>query len=671
MRLDSVTIESIEYEVIEKIFKSKMPSLGFSIRKPQIEIAKEIIELIKKEIQCLVVEAGVGTGKSFGYLIPLLIVQKYSDMNFSIIISTGTISLQEQLIKDLNYLKEILNIQSNVVLAKGQTHFLCLDRLTNNYSQKNKSDILKNWSKYSNYGDREEMEKFIPEVREYWNEMNIQKCKFRGCAFYYECGYMKLREAMRKSNNIIVTNHDQLIANAKKIANYRKPLFSEDTEVIVVDEAHNFEEKARNSLTETWDVKKIKSILNTAHRYLKRYSDDQSTRARKSKIEKLVENTFNKFKRHCISEFESNEIHGYDTQRVSLPELEINELNGLISELESYNISLQLVDYISDTIDDLVENIEDLISFLKSLIYDDNHIFWLEATDQKYDTLTINRAPKELDEYIYSYFLGGNDKPQIIFTSATISQSGIDNYEKYGYFLSTLGIDMLKQSKLSLSEPKESPFNYKDNALLYISSTLPHPKERDNFRDESINEILRLITLTKGRAMVLFTSKSDMNFVFQKLKEAGLTWNVLLQKEGSSQQLIKQIFIEDEHSILLSTGTFWEGIDIPGTPLSNLIIYKLPFPVPDPILEYKKSVNFDGFNTVYIPEMITKLRQGLGRLIRKENDKGIASILDPRLSSSQNTSYKSKVLDSLPFKSITEDFAEVERFVNNELKLKN
>ena len=168
--------------------------------------------------------------------------------------------------------------------------------------------------------------------------------------------------------------------------------------------------------------------------------------------------------------------------------------------------------------------------------------------------------------------------------------------------------------------------------------------------------------------MILFTSKSDMQFVYSQLQEENLPWTLLVQREGSSQEEVKKKFSEEENSILLSTGIFWEGIDIAGPSLSNLIIFKMPFSVPDPILKYKASLSKNGFLEVYLPEMVIKLRQGLGRLIRKETDKGIVTILDSRISSVQNTTYRKTVLEAIPFKNVTEDFQEVEKFVNDVLK---
>ncbi|MDF9507933.1 ATP-dependent DNA helicase, partial [Bacillus cereus] len=313
-------------------------------------------------------------------------------------------------------------------------------------------------------------------------------------------------------------------------------------------------------------------------------------------------------------------------------------------------------------LDTIIKTIEKLILFINSLISDYNKIFWCELSNSKRNKLTINSVPKKLNKIIYDYFFTDN-KPSIILTSATISQPGIDVYEQYDYLLTTLGVDLLKYNQLALSKPKHSPFNYEENTILYIPANLPDPRNIEIFREKAINEIIKLLTLTEGKSMILFTSKSDMNFVFSQLNALNLPWNILIQNEGSSQDKIKQEFINDENSILLSTGSFWEGIDIPGTSLSNLIIFKLPFPVPDPILEYKNSISSNGFLDVYLPEMLIRLRQGLGRLIRKESDKGIATILDSRISKSKNRFYRTSILNSLMFTNVTEDFHKVSNFV--------
>ncbi|MFY3791391.1 ATP-dependent DNA helicase [Ureibacillus sp. MALMAid1270] len=223
----------------------------------------------------------------------------------------------------------------------------------------------------------------------------------------------------------------------------------------------------------------------------------------------------------------------------------------------------------------------------------------------------------------------------------------------------------MKSMKLLLSIL--SPYSYEESAMLYISSGLSHPThERDLFREQSIAELIKIIQLTEGRAMILFTSKDDMKYVQTEFNKYHLPWKILVQDNDSSQQEVIEEFKNDEQSILLSTGIFWEGIDIKGPALSNLIIYRLPFPTPDPVSEYKQEQAFsekEFFLETQVPKMIVRLRQGIGRLIRCETDKGIVSILDPRLSSNRKNEYKDKVISSIRFGRITESFTDLKSFV--------
>ena len=241
-----------------------------------------------------------------------------------------------------------------------------------------------------------------------------------------------------------------------------------------------------------------------------------------------------------------------------------------------------------------------------------------------------------------------------ILTSATLSAGNTANAnEQYGFFLNSIG----NPHGIMIAQPKESPFDYVHNTMLYISDKLPYPNKNNRrvYQDTAISEIVELLKITYGKALILFTSKEDMNAVFKKLSNMGMPFKIMIQSSDSSQEHRINSFKTDINSVMLGTGVYWEGINIVGESLSQIIIYKLPFAAPDPIIEYKMSKSANPLMDVIVPEMIIKLRQGVGRLIRCHNDKGIISILDPRLSSKSNRKYKTQVLDSLPQKSHTEN----------------
>ncbi|MNC19799.1 hypothetical protein D3C75_677380 [compost metagenome] len=183
----------------------------------------------------------------------------------------------------------------------------------------------------------------------------------------------------------------------------------------------------------------------------------------------------------------------------------------------------------------------------------------------------------------------------------------------------------------------------------------------------ALKGIIELCNISEGRTLVLFSAKEDLRYVTDKIKGINTSWKVIIQKNGSSQESTIQEFRESK-GVLFGTGIFWEGINIEGSDLSQVIIVRLPFPVPtDPVMEYKIETAIDKFNDVLLPEMLIKLRQGTGRLIRSETDKGIISILDSRLSLRVNSHYRNNVLEALPFKTVTEDLSEVRLFANNNI----
>ncbi len=222
---------------------------------------------------------------------------------------------------------------------------------------------------------------------------------------------------------------------------------------------------------------------------------------------------------------------------------------------------------------------------------------------------------------------------------------------------------MNKNQKLFISEPKESPFDIENNTLLYYSNDIAHPqKEHSKYIEDITNRIIDLISITEGKTLILFTAKADMKIVYEKLKNNNLPYKLIIQNEGSSQIKTKEDFKEDINSVLLSTGTFWEGIDIQGNSLSSVIIVRLPFPILDPVIKYKSSLVKDPMS-VYLPEMIIKLKQGIGRLIRCGTDKGVIAILDSRIGNSSKSLYKNQVFECIKSVNKTTDLKCVKKFV--------
>ncbi|MBQ9461647.1 MAG: ATP-dependent DNA helicase, partial [Clostridia bacterium] len=301
------------------------------------------------------------------------------------------------------------------------------------------------------------------------------------------------------------------------------------------------------------------------------------------------------------------------------------------------------------------------LAFLRDLCNIRNeNIIWLESDVE----LTFCICRKDIRKDI-SRLLFKRDVCTVL-TSATISSSSVGKTaERCRYFLEAIGFPT---DKGVVAEPKSSPFDYDKNTILYVSPNMPYPghskEERSRYADVAIAEITKLLAVTDGKALILFTAKSDMTYVYGRLTNEKLPYKLFIQNDSSSQKRRLEKFRADTNSVILGSGTFWEGINIEGESLSQVIIYKLPFPVPDPINEYKMSLVKDPIMEVAVPEMIIKLKQGAGRLIRSATDKGIVSILDPRVNCKSKAAYKGMTLNALPEKRITEDVTELQEFWN-------
>jgi len=262
--------------------------------------------------------------------------------------------------------------------------------------------------------------------------------------------------------------------------------------------------------------------------------------------------------------------------------------------------------------------------------------------------------PKDLDERLYKD-IWSKGIPTIL-TSGTLSAAG-----DFSRIKQTLGLERLKNRLTETSKP--SPFDYHENAILYISENTPFPDQRSNEYILSIaNEIERLIHAAHGHTAVLFTSYKAMDMVWEQLGERGLPFPLFRLDKGGIREIDR--FKKSGNGVLFAAGALWEGIDIPGDALSMLIIVKLPFAVPDPISEYERSLykDMDEYKwKVIVPEMLIKLKQGFGRLIRVETDTGIVAILDCRVDI--DGAYCHPVLDALPDCYVTNDIVDVEDFI--------
>jgi len=629
------------FEILDKMEKVK----GMTVREEQNNLMLDIAERID-DGGILIAEAGVGIGKSYAYLIPGLISAKYIE-GAPLIVSSSSIQLTEQLIKDVEGVSKICNDNFSIVVGKGQRNYPCYERFIRAFPKSSLSidEIHSDWDTVqSNDQDR----------------YRVEKCLFNNCSYKEHCEFFKMRADLRKrnSNNCLVVNHNLLVAHLKQKRDFPyKPPLIQDGHTIVIDEAHKFEEVVRDALSQSFGLRHLELY--------KEYITQLGINKQKySEIHRELKGVFGNI-HNQLSERLASETEDITNRRIEIENI-IFEENDRVTEiyydLEEIQDDLRYLVY-PDHLENVYESLEELVSTIKELfkgISQDSLVKWCSYRNQlDENNLYINSAPKNIDFEIKDLLLDevlyrSKGTKSVVLLSATLGsgdKSDIESY--YSYQGKSLG---LPQSTF-YAEPRESPFDYSNQTILYNPE-----KKIDVTVEESSNviakEIIRLANLTEGRTMVLFTAKKQLNNVYQELSDMKNTYSWKLVKQTSDTVKTIDRFKKTK-GVLLATGVFWEGIDIPGNDLSSLIIVRLPYPVPDPVFAYKNSK----ITGVYESEMILKLKQGAGRLIRTESDFGILTILDKRLADKKN------IEAQLPYGNRIESFKDVKRFWNEKTLL--
>lgn len=642
---------------VDSFFIDKMQELKLEERSGQWEMALEIVQGMIDD-QHVLVEAGVGIGKTYAYVVPLLYYHK--KYGKPIIIATSTIALQEQLANDIKTIEKILDYYPSVFIAKGQSHFLCINRLEQYFVGKEDTEEYIYYEEICRGGyERSNWNMDIPD--QIWNRINVSTfnpvtCR-QTCPHKDRCFYYQLRIELKDTNGFILCNQDLLAMNMKKRSRGNTEIFVSDYEYIVIDEVHNLESRIRNAHTIAVSYSECKKLMWDLSRNNKRMGGllDKRIEYCLTLLDRVFSNLLVQVKeqdKNAIKEDKEIEKYYVNNSIKELCDL-VKTLNDII---EAASLDFGMEDtYRTRGEDETLEKLEEQYDFFYSLSKNvSNDIFWMTVNTKKRNGIIVYKCPKNVNE-ITERLLFSSEHFKTIMTSATVS-SGESNYD---YFIANTNLPL---DNTMVCDSKESPFDYDSHAIIYYTENLPHPSsERVAFIEKGVDEVINLLNITEGKALILFTAKRDMIEVYTKLKER-VPYKILIQKSGSSQNDVIAEFKADTNSVLLGTGSYWEGISIEGKTLSNLIIFRLPFPVPEPIIDYKRSISKDGLMDVSVPEMIIKLKQGIGRLIRNKNDSGIVSVIDPRLGDNSNVPYKQLTWDALPIKNKTNDIERVKEF---------
>lgn len=638
--------------------------MGFEDREGQWDMSFEIADAMKKK-QHILVEAGVGIGKTFAYIVPLLYYHKRYKK--PIIIATSTIALQEQLAADVKVIEDLLGYHPDIVLAKGQNHFLCKYRCDEHFLCEKDEAARKMYEEIDKGGcQKADWDFYIPD--NIWNQINVKEfnpvfCR-QNCVHKEYCFYYELRQELLDTNGIILCNQDLLTINLKKRYSYSKEIITNKFQFVVIDEVHNLESKVRNSYTMEVSYASLQRTIEQGRKFARGlgYTIDLKIKEYYKYLEVVFDALYLQIRKQDeFAKKNDKEIERYYIDR------DIPALQGLKDCVHDIflEVSIQFGaddSYRNKDYDAELDALELQETLWESMLEPDSaDIFWMNIKGKGKKGINLFSCPKDVNRRTETLFFSDSNFTTIL-TSATITSGVGDKYEEgYKYFIANTNFPI---ERGFIAEPKVSPFNYDEHAMIYYTEDMPHPShERKKFIEKGIDEIVRLLEISEGKALILFTAKSDMEEVYEDLKNK-VPYKVLMQNQTASQSDTITEFKKDVNSVLLGTGTYWEGISVEGIALSNLIIFRLPFPVPEPIIDYKTSICQDGLMEVLVPEMIIKLKQGIGRLIRSEKDFGLVSIIDSRVGEKSKAKYKQMIWDALPIKNKTSDIEKIKKFYN-------
>lgn len=604
---------------VKRVFDSKVkPNLRNYIERPgQIELSSRVAEAFKT-CTILLAEAGVGTGKSFSYMVPITL----DFAKGTILISTKTIILQEQLYKKDTRFFQRLSPHILPFVAKGQSHFLCKDRYNKakfpKTVDKNFFRELDGWVQKNSLGDRSNAPSMADEL---WEKMNVEDCNGKECYYFESCGFVHYKEYRRNWNNIIICNHNLLVVDLILRERGENGLWKTPS-AIIIDEAHGLEDSCRQELSQEISIAGIEKILKKA---FKNRLIASVVNSDLGKVQTVLSDFFT-----CVHKYAQNtnknesflvpnideiiEIGKRLTKVISWFASQMDLASGLVVEDEKMNREIERltrpVEILRDKLSKWMQSPSDY--FLSGQLLNDDIIL-------KISPINVGHF---LSKQLWSYRI------PIILTSGTLSVEGDFNYIKRELGLSNNWRVTEYISNLSLIGD--------DKIGYYFPKDLPKPTRNQNgFTEAAAGRIAEMLKITHGRALLLFTSHDRMEKVYcYLLARDDISWTILKQGQDCAKNLLNQ-FRDEETSILLATGSFWEGVDVVGPSLSMVIMDKLPFPSPDPLtktlVRMEREVGRKPLETVLIPEMLLRLKQGAGRLLRNENDWGIISVLDVRI----------------------------------------
>ncbi|HWV62699.1 MAG TPA: ATP-dependent DNA helicase [Oxalicibacterium sp.] len=623
---------------------------GFRPRQSQTEMAKAIASAIASR-STLIAEAGTGTGKTFAYLVPSLL------WGGKVIVSTGTKNLQDQLyLRDIPTVRRALNAPVSVALLKGRANYVChfhLERTLQNGRLTSREDVghlreISRFVKTTSTGDKAELSK-VPETASVWNLVTSTRdtCMGAECQYYQDCFVMKARKEAQQADVVVVNHHLFFADVALKDTGVAELLPSANT--VIFDEAHQLPETATLFFGETVSTSQVLELCRDV-------LAEGLAHARGGADWPAVVTTVERAARDLRLTFPQDSVR-FSVGQIApsspfFPALDVlkDQLDAMLAVLEKHAERAETVEQCRVRALELAMRLDAWNKPVPDPIIGQETVQWVEAFAS---SLQLHRTPLSIAP-IFNKQREGSPRSWI-FTSATLAVKN-----DFNHYSAQMGL---------WEEPAQSwpsPFDYGNQGLLYVPENLPQPNALE-YTDAMIDAALPVIEAAGGRAFLLCTTIRAVNRAAERLRDEfarrKLPFPLMVQGEAGRTELLDR-FRAAGNAVLIGSQSFWEGVDVRGDALSLVIIDKLPFSPPDdPVLaariEALEKKGMNGFIHHQLPAAIINLKQGAGRLIRDETDRGVLMICDPRLISKP---YGRRIWQSLPPFKRTRELSAVQAF---------
>jgi ATP-dependent DNA helicase DinG len=611
---------------------------GFAPRDVQ-QVLSAAVEKALSQGTTLIAEAGTGVGKSMAYLVPVMRSGRRT------VISTATRHLQDQLFqRDVPLARRALGYGEPIVLLKGRANYLCHYRLQQVRDERarlrpaalGELQHIEAWSQHTRDGDIAGVTE-VAEDSPIWPRVTstVENCLGSECPQLTGCHVFNARRSAQAAQ-IVVVNHHLLFADmALKEEGFGEVLPS--AEAMILDEAHQLPEIASNFFGEQLSTRQLLGLAQDARiEQLREARDAGDIAERAAQVDKAA--------RDLRLEFGSERRRAPWHEAPPAVRPALAQLHDALHGLQE---TLQVNATRSKGLEHCHRRAQSLLRQLRTFTEDasEENILWFETFAQGF---ALRSTPVDVSG-LFQGFMSMSDAAWV-FTSATLSVGG-----SFHHFRQRLGLHDAEELQL------DSPFDYQRNALLYLPANLPDPGSREH--SDAVADVARqVLALSRGRAFVLLTSFRALHHVADELRRT-LEFPVLVQGEAPKADLLDQ-FRAAGDAVLVGTSSFWEGVDVRGDALSCVLIDKLPFAaLGDPVLQSRleafKRQGLEPFKEFQLPHAVIALKQGVGRLIRDTEDRGVLVLCDPRL---RTRGYGRVFIDSLPLMPVTDDIDDVELF---------